>query len=272
MKAKIRLFGGRGGFSLVEAVIGSFLLAVIVAGVYSAGSTMLRQVRRVNNARAAITLMQQQIETMRGLDFSRLGIQASSGIVFYRHTPYTNKAYNAQYDRLLTRTNQLSENVMATLTAFGTAYDDPNDGVGNNDADGETQDALRIRSQITWISFGRAQTRSLEALVCGVDSEIGEYDPIGTTPDEDPSTGDGDPGQIDILLATFKDKDNELKVSATDDSKGTNTLTLVGYGVMSYDKKKDLHSYSKKNVANPGASVTVTSSNGRSESLPVTPK
>ncbi len=261
--------GRRGGFTLVEAVIVAALLAAVAGGIYRAGIAVMGNIRRANNTRTALNLLQQQVEYVRSLDFYRIGTHPQTGVAYFNRVVTTNDTYNANQDVLLTRTDTLTGNIMAELTTYATPYDDPVDGLGADDRDGDTRDALIVRVVIRWTDRGQEQTRSLETMLYGTISDDREFDAVGVNPEDNPSDGDGDPGVVDILLAEYKLKDQEINVRATDYSKGTNTLTLVGYGTMSYEKKKDVWLFQSKKAAYPGDSVRVRSSTGEEDTLPV---
>ncbi|GAI88487.1 unnamed protein product [marine sediment metagenome] len=49
-------------------------------------------------------------------------------------------------------------------------------------------------------------------------------------------------------------------------------MTVVGYGPMTYDSRKNIHKLKIKPAADPSGTVTVTSSEGGSDTSPVTYK
>ena len=55
---------------------------------------------------------------------------------------------------------------------------------------------------------------------------------------------------------------SELNVEATSSDGGSVTLTVAGYGVMTHDSNKNIFKYKVRPVADPGATVTVTTSGG----------
>jgi len=155
---------------------------------------------------------------------------------------------------------------------YAASVDDPVDGLGGADADRDTNDAMRVRAEIVWVDMGKTYTRSLETLVYGIISNDEPTDTAGVAPEDDPSFGDGDDGVVDILKAEYNKKDQKLTVEATASGKGANTLTLVGYGSMDYDSKKDKWKYDEKKQANPGANVKVTAKLGGEDIYPVKQK
>ena len=74
-----------------------------------------------------------------------------------------------------------------------------------------------------------------------------------------------------ITKAEWKSSKQELKVEAISDNSSA-TLTVVGYGTMSYDSKKGIWKFRQKNVSSPPSTVTVTSDFGGSDTSPVTIK
>jgi len=77
---------------------------------------------------------------------------------------------------------------------------------------------------------------------------------------------------VTITKAEYKAAKSELNVEATSSEGGTAVLTVVGYGQMTYDSRKNIHKLKIKPVADPGGTVTVTSSEGGSDASPVTYK
>ena len=73
---------------------------------------------------------------------------------------------------------------------------------------------------------------------------------------------------VTILKAEWKADRQELKVEATSSEAPNATLTVVGFGTMTYKADKNKYELRIKPVDNPGT-VTVTSSLGGSASLSV---
>ena len=69
-----------------------------------------------------------------------------------------------------------------------------------------------------------------------------------------------------LYITLYKD---ELKVKATSSGAPDAVLTVEGYGVMSFKSGPQVYEFKDKPVANPGGSVTVTSSLGGSDTAPV---
>jgi hypothetical protein len=65
---------------------------------------------------------------------------------------------------------------------------------------------------------------------------------------------------VTITKAEWKSDKSELKVEATSSDQPSVTLAVDGYGAMTWKNNK--YEYKGKGVANPGATVTVTSSGG----------
>ena len=85
------------------------------------------------------------------------------------------------------------------------------------------------------------------------------------------STGPAPSGDdVNIIKAEYKSDKSELKVEATSSDNGNVTLTVVGYGNMTWKADKSKYEYKVKPVANPGATVTVNSSGGGSATKNVT--
>jgi len=269
------------GFTLVEAMVVVVLLSLISAGIFRTTSMVIRSVRVNNNIRAANNQLQQQIENIRGMDYYRIGSQPGTGVAYMNSTvTKTNDVYDATNDVLLVSRIVLADSgtvstnghILATMTTYAASVDDPVDGLGGADADRDTNDAMRVRAEIVWVDMGKTYTRSLETLVYGIISNDEPTDTAGVAPEDDPSFGDGDDGVVDILKAEYNKKDQKLTVEATASGKGANTLTLVGYGSMDYDSKKDKWKYDEKKQANPGANVKVTAKLGGEDIYPVKQK
>ncbi len=75
---------------------------------------------------------------------------------------------------------------------------------------------------------------------------------------------------VTITKAEYKSNRDEFKVEATSSAGDTVTLTVVGFGDMTWKKGK--YEYNKKRAADPGATVTVTSSGGGQDTANVTYK
>ncbi|MGA1825961.1 MAG: hypothetical protein ACMUIP_14995, partial [bacterium] len=77
---------------------------------------------------------------------------------------------------------------------------------------------------------------------------------------------------VTITKAEFNVGRSELKVEATSSYGGSVTLTITGYGDMTYDSRKDIFKFKEKGVPDPGATITVTSSGGGEDTASVTRK
>jgi len=87
------------------------------------------------------------------------------------------------------------------------------------------------------------------------------------------TTGGGGGGSdvVTITKAEWNSGKKELKVEAVSDNPNA-TLTVVGWGVMSYDSNKGIWKFRQKNVNSAPATVTVTSDFGGSDTSAVTIK
>ncbi len=74
---------------------------------------------------------------------------------------------------------------------------------------------------------------------------------------------------VTITKAEYKADKDEFKVEATSSDQPSVTLTVVGYGTMTWKAKKNKYEYKAKPVADPGATVTVTSSGGGQDTTAV---
>ncbi len=88
---------------------------------------------------------------------------------------------------------------------------------------------------------------------------VDEGTTVSCTISDGPAPG-GD--TVTITKAEYKSDRSELKVEATSSSGGSVTLTVVGYGNMTWKATKNRHEFKAKPVAAPGATVTVTSTGG----------
>jgi hydrogenase small subunit len=76
-------------------------------------------------------------------------------------------------------------------------------------------------------------------------------------------------GGIVVRKAEYRIDNRELRVEANCLGQPTEILTVEGYGVMTWNSDKYRYQYRMKPVADPGGSVTVTSSSGGTASSPV---
>jgi len=79
-------------------------------------------------------------------------------------------------------------------------------------------------------------------------------------------------GPVNIIKAEYKSDKSEFKVEATSIDGGSVTLTVVGYGDMTWKADKSKYEYKVKPVSDPGATITVTSSGGGQDTANVTHK
>jgi hypothetical protein len=84
----------------------------------------------------------------------------------------------------------------------------------------------------------------------------------------DPPSGD----TVVITKAEYKAARSEINIEATSSAGGSVTLTVVGYGDMTYDSRKHKFKYKVRPVADPGATVTVISSGGGQDTANVNHK
>ena len=107
-----------------------------------------------------------------------------------------------------------------------------------------------------------------EGTAC-LDPAVTVAEACGATPEPPP------PPPVDvvtIIKAEYKSNDSEIKVEATSSEGGSVTLTVVGYGDMTYKADKDKFELKAKPVGDPGASVDVISSGGGEQTIEVTYK
>ena len=270
-----------GAFTLVEAVFAGVLISILFLAVMRSSITALKSARQSRHHMAAINMIQQQVETVQGMDYYRIGIHTPDHMAFVNRSVLTNEVdvdtFHPGTDvPMLSRvvlddrgTPATNDDVHATLTTYAWAVDDAFDGLGVKDADSNTRDYKRIRVEIAWTDMGAPHSRAVETIAYGI---ISDDVPYSATGGGVPPPGSGDePGIVEVVKAEYSTKDKDLKVEATEDGgEGASTLTVVGYGVMKYDEKKDKYTYSNNNAAAPGATITVTSSGGGTHTFPVT--
>ena len=95
---------------------------------------------------------------------------------------------------------------------------------------------------------------------------------VGTASSPANATTDAQTDTVTITKAEYKSKQSELTVEATSSDGGSVTLTVVGYGTMTYDSKKDVYKYEDSPVSDPGSTVTVTSTGGGQDTASVNHK
>jgi hypothetical protein len=76
--------------------------------------------------------------------------------------------------------------------------------------------------------------------------------------------------EVVIIRAEYRTSNGELKVDATSSDGGNVTLTLVGYGEMTWKSNKSIYEYRKKPAPSPPSPITVISSGGGSATKEVT--
>jgi len=104
-----------------------------------------------------------------------------------------------------------------------------------------------------------------------VTDDQGATDTKNTTADITSGGGGGGTDVVHITKAEYRQSKKELKVEATS-TDPTATLTVEGYGTMTYDAKKGIWKFRKKPVSPAPSSVTVTSDKGGSDTSNVTIK
>ena len=96
--------------------------------------------------------------------------------------------------------------------------------------------------------------------------------PPGSSVDLVVSTGPSSGDVITVLKAEYGRRKSELKVEATSSDGGNVTLTIVGYGDMTWNSRKSKYTFRKKPLADPGGSITITSTGGGSVNAAITYK
>lgn len=285
------------GFSMIEAMIVGGLLALLSMGVLQASLIIKRGLRANQHHTAATNMLKQQVETLRGMDYDRLGIR-NDNLLYINTDIVENDRFDPNEDILLTNnivltdmgTRRRNDDVTAELKVMGWAVDDAYDGQGGADADDDTEDYIRVSIALNWSDGKKAYSRAFDTFVYGEllnhgameiegpdsapsDPDAPDDSGGGGSPDDDDDDDkeededdkdDGSDGAVVITKAEYKYKDSKLKVEAYTDESGTPTLRVTGYASMKYDAKKDNYKYDKKGVKDPGDYVEVTSSAGGS--------
>lgn len=126
-------------------------------------------------------------------------------------------------------------------------------------------------AEVTIVSQGPGSTNADAVKFVSVETESSDNnntDPGGNT---DPGD-DSDPGNVDVDVITvekarYKVENEELRVEVKSSDQPNAVLTVVGYGEMTFDDDK--YKLKVKPVADPGDTVTVTSSSGGSITIDV---
>lgn len=95
---------------------------------------------------------------------------------------------------------------------------------------------------------------------------------VGSWSTPENATTDPAGDTITIIKVEYTVSRSQLNVEATSSYGSAVTLTVVGYGDMSWDSKKHKFKYKEKPVPDPGGSVTVISTSGGSANATVTHK
>jgi type II secretory pathway pseudopilin PulG len=261
------------GFTLVEAMVASVLLAGLSLVILRGSIVALNSLRLDRLRLGSINQIQQQIETIRGMDYYRMGI-GPNGVGYINHTVTENDSYDASNDTLMNYTVLLSDmgttdssdDVTGTLTTSVRHVDDAWDGIGVNDTDGDSNDYKRVRVEMTWADRGEQSSIVMESLLYGIVDDDSEYE-AEDLPDP---PGDEDPATVEVIKAEYNVRKSELKVEACQDVMSVHVLLVDGYGSMTYDSKKKIYKYTQKPATDPGATVTVrTWVGGVSDTHPV---
>jgi beta-lactam-binding protein with PASTA domain len=145
------------------------------------------------------------------------------------------------------------------------------------DVVGMTQAAAEAAITSASLIVGNVTTANSETVPAGdVISQNpagGASIPAGSTVDIEVSLGPASSGDtVTIIKAEYKADKLEFKVEATSSEGGSVTLTVVGYGDMTWKSDKNKYEYKVKDVPDPGATVTVTSTGGGQDTAAVTHK
>jgi len=266
------------GFSLLEALIVGSLMSVLGIVILQSSLMSRKSLYISQNHVAASNMINQQVETIRGMDYENIGIRNSDNAVYINSYVVSNDTYKASEDYLMSGqvvlgdggSTRRDDDIVGKMVVTGVAIDDPFDGIGANDADAVTNDYYQVQVLLTWDFMGKSITRNAETFVYGLMQEGGELDLEGDRAGDDTPVGEepthGDVGVLEITKAEYqhkkKAKDNKLKVEARYTRAGSHTLTLKHYGQMKYKGKDDKYKYDKKEPSDPGNSVTVTAEDG----------
>ena len=94
----------------------------------------------------------------------------------------------------------------------------------------------------------------------------------GYSPEASATTDEVSTDVVTIMKAEYRMSNGELKVEATSSEQPNAVLTVVGYGQMTWNGSKSKYTFKERNAADPGATVTVTSSLNGTDTHPVTHK
>jgi hypothetical protein len=158
-------------------MIVALMLAVLSGAVYRALTMTMWQLEAAKLQTAAAQQAQQQIETLRGIDMYRIGAREGDNVGYINYNVTENDYYNPTEDVLLTNSVVLSDggalnvsgdNVPASILTEVWNIDDTYDGLGADDADGNTNDYKRLRLTMVWEYRGRMFTNVNDTYVYGM--------------------------------------------------------------------------------------------------------
>ena len=266
---------GLQGFTLVEALVVTALLTLLGFAVLKSSIAMLRSLRMDKHRLAALNFVQQQFESLRGMDYYRIGIRGDDNVGFMNQVVVENDSYDVTADMLMSNivvlsdmgTESVSDDVNATMITYVWDVDDAWDLSGENDLGGGSNDYKRVRVEVTWEDQGVRSSQADETIIYGIVADDLEYETDGGGGDTGVPVDNNDPAEVEIVMAEYKLGKSELKVEAVSTEPGSPGLFVEGYGVMRLDKGK--YVYSANPVPDPGASIRVTSDAGGSDAHPV---
>lgn len=139
------------GASLLDTLVGSAIFLTIMLGFFGVLQLSIREATDGKGRAGAVMLANESLEYARGLAYADVGVSGGSP------------------NGMLVSPEQLTLNDIVYTRSIMVSYvDDPKDGVGGSDSDGNAQDYKKITVSVSWLARGALRTVSLSTIVIPV--------------------------------------------------------------------------------------------------------
>lgn len=174
---------GDDGFTLIEMMIALLLIALVAAGFLSATTTSISAARTNEGRTQAVQLAQDRLEQVVSQPWSNIGLYATD--TDYRATTPAGETTVAltktpRPASVPTPTEPVSwHGINYSIRTDITWQDDPNDGLGGSDADGNTKDVKHVTVTVSWTQNGVPRSVTVDDLRSATATEV---PPSGASP------------------------------------------------------------------------------------------